>query len=122
MGSPISINLAVNIAFLNINMIMNDNGSISTNWFRKSTYSGRHLKFCSKHLLQQKLAIIRNLVDFAILLSDKKKLHNDNLKTVKHYVFWNNFPQNIINKQMDTRIKELNNRNKNPNSTNATEK
>ena len=46
---------------------------IITNWYRKNTDSGRFLNFFSKHPTHQKIGVIKDLADQAILLSDKKK-------------------------------------------------
>ena len=46
--------------FLNILVIKNSDGSISTNWFRKESFSGRFLNYFSLHPLHQKIGIIEN--------------------------------------------------------------
>jgi len=55
--------------FLNTSVIRTDNGKLVTNWYRKSTYSGRYINFYSSHPYQFKLNTIKSLV--AILLSDE---------------------------------------------------
>ena len=72
------------INFLDIQLIRTNN-KIITNWFRKSTASGRYINYLSHHPETQKIAIIHSLVDKAIKLSDSQ-FHNENLKTVKHYL------------------------------------
>ena len=59
------------ISFLSFEIIKLNNGKIVTNWFRKSTYSGRFLNFISSHPYQNKVAIIENLVERAVCLSHK---------------------------------------------------
>ena len=59
--------------FLNISLIRKHNNSIITNWYRKDTDSGKFLNFFFlKHPTHQKIWVIKNLVDQAILLSDKR--------------------------------------------------
>ena len=57
------------ISFLDLEIIKLDNGKIVSNWYRKSTYSGRMLNFISNHPFQNKVAIIKNLLDRAVCLS-----------------------------------------------------
>ena len=83
------------INFLDMPLIRTNN-KIITNWFRKSTASGRCINYLFHHPETQKIAIIYSLVDKAIKLSDSE-FHNENLKTVKHYLSCNNYPSNIIN-------------------------
>ena len=55
------------ISFLDSEVIKLDNGKIVSNWYRKTTYSGRFLNI-SSHPFQNKVAIIKNLVDRAVCL------------------------------------------------------
>ena len=57
------------INFLDIQLIRTNN-KIITNWFRKSTASGRYMNYLSHHPETQKIAIIYSLVDKAITLLD----------------------------------------------------
>ena len=68
------------IIFLDLKIIKLDNGKIVSNWYRKSTYSCRVLNFISNHPFQNKVAIIKNLVDRAVCSS----------------IFWSNFKNNSI--------------------------
>ena len=72
---------------MNISVIKNSDNSISTNWFRKETFSGRFLNYFSLHPLHQKIGIIKNLVYSAILLSDNKFLH-DKLNIVSKLLYY----------------------------------
>ena len=69
-------------SFLNLLMIKNEDGTIDTNWHRKNTFSGRYLNYFSNHPLKPKIAIIKNLVDTAIILSHEK-FHEENLEAIK---------------------------------------
>ena len=57
------------ISFLNFKIIKCKDGTILTDWHRKDTYSGRFINFSSNHPIKQKSAIVKNLLDLAILLS-----------------------------------------------------
>ena len=57
------------ISFLDLEIIKLKNGTIVSNWYRKSIYSVRMLNFISNHAFQNKVAIIKNLVDRAVCLS-----------------------------------------------------
>ena len=85
--------------------------------FRKSIASSRYINYLSHHPETQKIAIIYSLVDKAIKLSDSE-IHNENFKTVKHYLSCNNYPFNVINKYISKRIKVITNNN----NTSSTEK
>ncbi|XP_011861985.1 PREDICTED: uncharacterized protein LOC105558734 [Vollenhovia emeryi] len=60
------------IPFLDVTLIKDDNNKILTNWYQKPTFSGRYINYYSSHPLKYKINTIINLVDHAILLSDKK--------------------------------------------------
>lgn len=70
------------ITFLDIKIIKNDDGTLKTNWFHKEAYAGRFFNFLSNHPYQHKFAMIRNLVDTALLLSDKS-FHVQNIEIIK---------------------------------------
>ena len=57
------------------------------------------MDYYSLHPLHQKIGIIKNLVDSAILLSDRK-FHHDNLNTVSKLLALNSFPIHFINKHI----------------------
>ena len=71
------------LPFLNLLIIKNQDGTLVTNWFRKNTFSGRYLNYLSNHHFKQKIAIMKNLVDTAILLSHEK-FHEENLEIFKN--------------------------------------
>lgn len=91
------------ISFLNLQLIVKDS-HIKTNWFRKQTWSGRVLNYYSHHTHNQKIAMIYNLVDSALDLSDST-FHTSNLNLVTKVLQNNHYPDNFINKHMTNRIK-----------------
>ena len=69
------------INFLDVSITRKQNQKLFFNWYRKPTWSGRYLNFNSAHPLRYKKSVINNLVDRAILLSDKK-FQKNNLKLI----------------------------------------
>ena len=78
------------ISFLDLKIIKLDNGKIVSNWYRKSTYYGRLLNFISNHPFQNKVAIIKNLVDRPVCLSHES-FHSEN-SDVRKFLFFQSLP------------------------------
>ena len=51
----------------------------------------------SNHPFQNKVAIIKNLVDRAVCLFHES-FHSENLDVVKKFLFFNHYPQDLIEK------------------------
>ena len=92
------------IPFLDI-LIIKQNNSIVTDWYSKTSSSGRFLNFNSKHPMQQKIAMISNLVDRSILLADPQ-FHKKNINKIKKLLILNNYPTPFINKHIYNRLKK----------------
>ena len=88
---------------MDLEIIKHDNGRIVSNWYIKSTYSGRVLNFTSNNPFQNKIAIIKNLVDRAVCLSHEL-FHSENLDFVEKKLFFNYYPQDLIKKHIKIRI------------------
>ena len=97
------------ISFLDLEIIKLDNGKIVSNWYRMSTYSGRILNFISSHPFQNKVAIIKNLIDRAVFLSHES-FHSENLEVVRKILFFNYYPQDLIEKHIKIRIQQIKSR------------
>ncbi|OXU32236.1 hypothetical protein TSAR_008057 [Trichomalopsis sarcophagae] len=69
--------------------------------------SDKYINYHSQHHFSQKVAIIYNLVDKAIILSDKS-FHNQNISIIKSFFRTNDFPLHIINKYIDKRLAHIN--------------
>ena len=93
------------INFLDVSITRKQNQKLSFNWYRKPSWSGRYLNFNSHHPLRYKKSVINNLVDRAILLSDKK-FQKNNLKLITDTLDENDYPpcftQDIINQRLLT--------------------
>lgn len=63
-----------------------------------------YINFLLNHPYQYKINTISNLIDQAILLSDKR-FHNSNLEFVKKILSNNCYPINIVNKQIKKGLK-----------------
>ena len=98
------------ISFLDLEIIRKIDSPPFTNWYRKTTASGRYINFHSHHPFSQKIAIIYNLVDKAILLSHPS-FHQSNISTIKNFLIANDYPLNIIEKFINKRLFHINYRN-----------
>ena len=67
------------------------------------------LNFISNHPFQNKVAIIKNLVDRAICLSHKS-FHSENLDFVRKILFFNHYPRDLIEKHIKIRIEQVKSR------------
>ena len=99
------VELQGKINFLEVSLIRNDNHLI-TDWFRKSTFSGRFLHFSSNHPIEQKRAMVYTLVDKAILLADVG-FHQKNLNIVKNFLIDNGYPEKFINFNIEKRLNKI---------------
>ena len=111
------IELDNKINFLDV-LIINNNGNLETDWYTKPTFSGRFLNFNSKHPISQKIALVYNLIDRAIHLSDKK-FQEKNIEKVKSLLIENNYPFKFIEKYVKIRINKIKFSNVNQNKTNV---
>ena len=93
------------ISFLEMEIIKLDNGKIVSNWYRKSTYSGRVLNFILNHPFQNKVAIIKNLVDRVVYLS-RESFQSENLNFVRKILFFYHYPQDSIEKHIKISIRQ----------------
>ena len=83
------------IAFLDTLLIREVNGSISTNWYHKPTWSGRYLNFESWLPISYKRNTISLLSEKILNLSDKK-FHDENFKLLTKTLLENNYPKKMI--------------------------
>lgn len=109
------------ISFLDVK-VFRIGHNISTNWYRKPTYSGRLLHYHSNNPISQKRAIVYGLVDKALLLSDPSH-HPENIRIVRSILKQNCYPIHFINQTIKKRFTHLrhnsNNSVSNPNTENT---
>jgi len=91
--------------FLDITLIRKET-KIITNWFHKSTFSGRYLSFFSNHPICHKVGTIYSLVDHAIKLSNPN-FHKENLSFCIELLLDNGYPLNLIFNKINSRLKKL---------------
>ena len=65
------------------------NFTYETDWYTKSTFSGRFLNYFLHHPQHQKIAMIYNLFDRAIQLANEKN-HSNNIDKTKYLLKNNN--------------------------------
>ena len=98
-----------NINFLDLTVIRNNN-SLMHNWFRKPSNSNRFLNYNSNHTKSQKIGMVYNLVDRAILLANDC-YHNENLDITKKLLLQNQYPLKFINFYTKKRLNTIKYRN-----------
>lgn len=85
--------------------IIKDNERLKTNWYTKSTASGRLINYHSTQPTQMKTNTAKNLVKKVLQLSDDK-FKNENINKVRKILTMNSYPpfiiNNIINKTLST--------------------
>lgn len=89
---PIEVEDTKQMAFLIKLLIRDDNGYIKTNWFHKSTWSGRYLNCHSKLPFSYKRNTISILTDKIIKLSDSE-YHASNIEILKGTLRQNSYNQ-----------------------------
>ena len=104
------------ISFLDILIIQNEQ-KISTDWYRKPTFSGRFLNFNSHHPISNKIGIICSSVDKCINLADIH-FHDKNLNLIRDLLLENDYPKDFINKYINKRLLHIKNNNNTRNSKN----
>lgn len=104
------------IPYLDIN-IVNDGNKIITNWYRKSTSSGRMINYNSTQPLQVKINTATNFIKKVIQLSDRR-FQKENINIIRNTLRKNNYPTYITNKLIDKTI----NKNDKPKTTQQKEK
>ena len=110
--NPLNIEFALEkelngaINFLDATITRKQNKKLSFNWYRKPTWSGRYLNFNSHHPLRYKKSVINNLVDRAVLLSDKE-FQKNNLRLIINTLEENDYPHSFIQVIMNQRLLTL---------------
>ena len=94
------------INFLVISIFREENSYSYNNWYRKDTSSSRYLNYYSHHNNSQRIAIIYNIIDKCILLSDNR-IHSQNINNAKQFLLANNYPIKFINKYIQKRIMHI---------------
>jgi len=94
------------INFLDITLIRKNNNKIITDWFHKSTFSGRYLSFFSNHPTSQKRGTIYSLVDHAIKLSHPS-FYQKNLISCIKILLTNGYSLDLIFNNINNRLKKL---------------
>ncbi|KAI4485256.1 hypothetical protein M0804_006761 [Polistes exclamans] len=84
------------LLFLDVTVIRNEDGTISTNWYVKPTRSERCFNYYSNYHLSQKIGTIKGLLYRALTLSNKK-FHRENKEKKKTLLKNNNYPKSLIN-------------------------
>jgi len=97
------VNHALN--FLNVTLLIKNN-RIITDWFHKTTFSGRYLSFYSNHPFSHKIGTIYGLIDHAIKLSHPI-FYEKNLKLCIKILLDNGYPLSLIFDKINLRLKKM---------------
>ncbi|XP_044755019.1 uncharacterized protein LOC123313972 [Coccinella septempunctata] len=84
------------IAFLDVEVQRTESGELTTNWYVKSTNSGRILNFRSNNPINHKMSIIRGLLYRMVNLSHVS-YHDANLRRIRTTLSNNNYPKSFVN-------------------------
>lgn len=85
---------------------------VISDWYNKPTASHRLINYFSHHPTSQKIAIVYNLVDRAIKLSDNG-FHNHNLDKVRKTLNLNDYPKDFYEKYISKRLHTIKHQNNN---------
>ncbi len=85
-----------NLAFLDVNVKREPNGSFSTSVYRKPTHTNRYLQFDSYNPMAHKKAVVRTLVDRAKKLSNNDEMYNKEMNHIKESLSKNGYPAKLI--------------------------
>lgn len=96
------------IPFLDVSLHRNNDGSISTDWFHKKTWSGRYLHFSSWLPKSYKRNTISILTEKVIRLSDRK-FQKTNFGLLEKTLLENGYPKHFIKSIMKKTIHKLRN-------------
>lgn len=83
------------IAFLDIKVHRENDGSLKTNWYQKPTSAGRIINFRSNHPLSQKIGVAFGLLHRAFGLSHQD-FHTENVDKVRGLLKANGYPDRFI--------------------------
>jgi len=93
------------LTFLDVTLHIKNN-RIVTDWFHKTTFSGRYLSFFSNHPISHKIGTIYGLVDHAIKLSHPS-FYEKNLNLCIRILLDNGYPLDLIFNKINLRLKKL---------------
>ncbi|XP_076298582.1 uncharacterized protein LOC143217825 [Lasioglossum baleicum] len=93
------------LSFLDVS-VLRDGNKLRTNWFHKTSWSGRYVNFHSHHPLQHKIGLVKGLIDRAILLANPE-FRSDNLKIIKDVLRRNGYPVELTSRIIKKRIVDI---------------
>jgi GIY-YIG catalytic domain len=85
------------IAFLDMKVIRTNNGSLKTNWYKKSVSCDRILNYHSKHPFSMRYNVAFSHARRVLKLSNPE-FHQENRKKITLTLQKNNYPTNLINR------------------------
>jgi len=105
------------LAFLDVMILKNENGSLGHSVYRKPTHTDKYLNFISHHHRCQKLAVIDSLAFRAFKLCDENHLLHE-LEHIKKVLIMNGYPIALINQRIEVMKNRVSRNAQNEKSTN----
>ena len=102
------------INFLDFTITRDEEGNITTKWYRKEFSSGRYLNFKGHNPMTHKRNVAAAITDRAIAFTRPKDRHHS-INTVKRLLQDNGYPERFVNKTLKERIDRFYNGNNNNN-------
>lgn len=84
------------INFLDLTLIRQNDGTIITDWYQKPFASNRYINYKSSQSKLYKINTIKMLKHRVLKLSNTK-FHNKNFKIIKHILYKNGYPEDVMN-------------------------
>lgn len=109
------INKSIN--FLDMTITRDDNGNISSNWYRKELSSGRYLNFKGHNPFTHKRNVANAITDRAIAFTKPEDRHHS-IGKVKKLLHDNGYPEAFVNNVLEERVNRFYNGNNNNNNMN----
>lgn len=101
-------------------LIKADDGRIITDWHRKTISSGRVLIFLANHSVQNKIGVVKNLINRALKLPHPI-FNEKNIEYSKRTLFLNYCPFDLSKKLYLDRVNHIKRKNNNQNKNNIEE-
>ena len=90
--------------FLDLQLEINNNGSIGTSIYVKPTDAGLYASFLSHTPLTYKKSVLNSLVNRAIKFSSTWEACSTELNRIKQVLANNNYPQGLVEKVINSRL------------------
>jgi hypothetical protein len=98
------------LSFLDVLVVRDANGSISTTIYRKPTHTDRYLAFDSLHPLAHKASVVDTLVHRALTIPSSEALQQNELAHIRSVLQSNGYPPRFVSTRITTVMNRLQSR------------